>query len=421
MDSKIGALVIVLLLGTATACGGGTNHENVWLYVFNGYPGSDGMSMYGPSGTVTTGLGFGQRTPAPPPSVDRNLGTSFELVLEGAPQTFEVDLPLYDMYPHETATVFFKRRTGTDSIDDPMIFRHVQTGYREEANRCRLIFDNALSVQNDEIGVFDYLPAAKIRPSCSGYVDQIGTFDDTGQMVETPSGNQIEVGRPGLVDRIKETPWFFLAEAESGQVLDIRNEGDPTCGMVPENNRSTDGDKTEVIAGEHAVNFVWAPEAEIDFSSGSFRAPAPTRQYMNCIGWDPDKDPEQQNIKSEQVLACQKTQNNAEIVQLSNQINSYRFGTGIGLKLNDEPVPNGQCGFGTRVFSDFFNVFEEPQGEQPSRLATDIQFGPSQYFFWVLYGRPVNPLVEAWGANTPDRGGGFVDVPPYPGMQGTAR
>jgi hypothetical protein len=434
MDTKIGVFVVALWLGLAASCGG-QNNEQVWLYIFNGYPGAESMSMYGPSGTVTSSLSFGSRTPNPV-GVNRNLGTQFDLVLQGAPQSFEVELPLYDMYPHETATVFFKRRSSADTVDDPYLFRHVQTGYSDDndaRDRCRLIFDNGLSVQNDEIGNFNYIPLVKIRPSCTSFVGQIRSFDDTGQQITTPAGDTVQAGRPWLYSNDINHPsnryggrtpfnyqWFFPATAESGQVLDIRNRGQPACGNVAANKRGTGTAST--VAGEHTVNYVWAPPgSQVDYESGSLRAPPPTREYMNCIGWDPDKPPNRQNIRTEQVLKCRMTENSTQTVKLNREIVSYRFNTGIGLKEGGGKVPDDQCGFGTRMASDFFNVFEEPDGEMAQRVTRDIQFNPNQYYFWVTYGRPVNPLIESWGADTPDGGGGFVPLPDYPGLEGETR
>lgn len=410
MNTKWGGFLAIAVLAFATlGCGQSEGPETVYVNVFNGYPGSQSLSLYGPSGAVTTNLPFGERTQNFVP-VDRNLGTDFELVLDGAPQTFNVDIPLYNLYPQETVTVFFKRRTGEETVDDPQMFRHVQTGYSDDDNRCRLILDNGLSLKNDSIGQFNYVPLFKVQPACTGYVDQIGTYDDTGTTVETEAEEEIQVGRPGLFEKIQDNPWFIATDVGSGEVLDVRDA--QACSA---HNASGDTSRIEISAGDDTFAFTWAPGSEINYQSGSFRAQAPTRQYMNCIGWDPDKPKDKQKIRSEQVLECKRSPATTKPVQLGDELVSYRFRTGLGLDANGDSID--QCGFEVSMDSDFFNIFEDPaQGPSPEVRST-LTYPPNQYYFWILYGRPVNPKFEHWGANTPGRGGGFVELPRYPGAE----
>ena len=420
------ALLAALLLSVAPGCGNqGPKPETVWLHVFNAYPGVSSLSLYGPNGAVTTDLPFGKRTNSYQ-SVDRNLGTDFTLILEGAPTTFEISLPLYDMYPHESGTVFFKRRSGADTVDEPIVFRHVQTGYTEEDKQCRLILDNAISAQNDDIAIFNYVPAMKIRPSCTGYVDEIGTYNDRDQMAEAKNGQMIQVGRPWLHNtnnnkkpEFVRQPWFIPADAQGGGIVDVRNVKNGKCPALDSTPDDNKNKRDQQVVGEDTVEFIWAPQADVDYESGTFTAAPPTRQYMDCIGWDPDKNANRQSIESDQVDKCQGTQQTTDVVKLNNEVVSLRFPAGIGLKSNGDNLTSKQCGFEQTIMSDFFNVFKEPGDKKKKEAVTRmIKYKPSQYYFWVLYGRPVNPLVEEWGANTPGRGGGFVELPNYPGNAG---
>ena len=409
---------LILLTG---ACGDdGPVPEQVYLHVFNGYPGTNSMSLYGPSGTVTSNLGFGQRTDAPV-AVNRNLGSDFQMILSGAPSPFDINLPLYDLYPHETATVLFKRRTGSDTVDEPIILRHVQTGYTAKDGQCRILMDNGLSVQNDRIGQFNFIPSFKIKPTCTGYVEQIGSFRDSGLEVKTEAGKTIQVGRPGLYQRVKSNPWFIPADVNGGEVLDVRNVKQGNCKALDSSPQNNTNKQDSYVAGDNSVAFYWAPTASVEYDSGTFRSPAPTRQYMNCIGWDPDKPAGKQKVKSEQILECQRSEANAEVISLTGNSVSYYLSTGIGLKEDKngkrQAIPDDKCGFRVSILSDFYNIFAEDDEGTARRVRSTLQFNPSQYYFWVLYGRPLNPLVEQWGANTPKRGGGFVPVPDYPGDQ----
>lgn len=419
LDTKLGASALVIALVLAAGCGGQeTTPETVYLDVFNAYPGTSSMSMYGPSGAVATSLGFGQLSPGTPTPVNRNLGTEFELLLNGAPSTFEVDLPLYNLYPEETATVFFKRRSGAENVDTPIIFRHLRTGYKPKDRKCRLVFDNALSVDNDHIGQFNYLPVFKIRPSCTGYNLEIGSsFDDSKPLNVSTQAGTIEAGRPDLYQRIKNFPWFIPTEANSGEIVRAYNQGKPACGAY-----GNSGEQVSNPAGQNTIKWVWAGGAEIDYESGSFRAPPPSQQYMNCIGWDPDRPKSRQSIKSQQVKKCEQDQNTASPIKLNEEVVTLDFTTGIGLNKKDNPVPNQKCGAAVRVSTDFFNVFESSNKgnkNKAARVEKMITYKPSQYYYWVLYGRPVAPRIQEWGVyrkRNPEgktRGGRFIDPDPY--------
>lgn len=409
------ASIALLALTVLSGCSDSASaSETVYLHVFNAYPGTQSLSLYGPSGAVATDLPFGERTPSFR-EVDRNIGTDFELILDGAPTTFDIDIPLYDLYPNESATIFFKRRSGEDTIDDPLLLRHLQTGFNTKDQQCRLVYDNALSVNDDEIAVFNYIPLFKIRPTCTGYVDQIGSFKDSGQKITTKAGDKIEVGRPGLFDRIKSNPWFVPAETQDGDVLDVRNVRSGNCPAF-DSEPGTNNKRDFRVAGDKTFDFVWAGGArEVDWVGGTFLAPSPTRQYMECIGWDPDKPPGKQKIESEQVLKCRAGQHTADLVKLNNEVIRYEFSTGIGLidqnNGKSKKLSSKFCGFETTIISDFFNIFEDPGGGEKNLVKTTIKYPPSQYYFWVLYGRPVNPRIEKWGALSKGDGGGFIPIP----------
>lgn len=424
---------LLALTASASACGDDfSGGEFNFLHVFNGYPATQNLSLYGPQGTVAQNVEYGKRTQSFQ-RVNRNLGTSFEVLYEGTPQAANVSLPLYSLYPQETATVFFKRRTGSSSIAQPILYRHLQTGHDNSSvadqtgipdgfGLCRLVIDNALSVRDLNLTSFNFVTAMKMNPACTGYTRQVGSYDDSGTTVETESGRTIQVGRPRLwqtgdnADTPATRPWFFPAASDSGQVVDIRDPS--SCDVFGE----------QRVAGENGINFIWAGNVTGSFDEGNIRATLPTNQYMNCIGWDPDSPPEEQNIDSASVKRCQRGSVTLRNIESGSGIVRYQFPTGIGLKLNDEPVPPDQCGFGIRVYSDFFNIFVE-EGKSTRHFQDDVTFKPNQYHFWVLYGRPVNPRSEQWSAadavdktrpNAPKAGGGIVELDDYVREDGSA-
>ncbi|MFB6374865.1 MAG: hypothetical protein ABEN55_17490, partial [Bradymonadaceae bacterium] len=432
LDAKHGISALIVAMVLAVGCGNsGQVNERVWLDVFNAYPGTSSLSLYGPSSAVATNVNYGNLSPGQPTAVDRNLGTDFKLLLQGAPTSYDLELPLFNLYPDETATLMFKRRSGPKSVDAAM-YRQIRTGYSKKAQACRLVLDNALSVQNAEnnIAQYNYLPVFKIRPSCAGYNLKIGkSFDDSSDLtVSLQGGGSIDAGRPDLYKKIHEDPWFIPTAANSGEIIRTYNQtprGGPPCAAV-----SGSGEKETEAAGQRTVKWVWvgygAKEAEIDFSSGSFRAPPPSQQYMKCIGWDPDKKKNRQSIKSQQVIKCKGDQHKATAIKLGKEVSQLEFSTGIGLKKKNgkngklRPVPKTKCGTAIQVVSDFFNVFNKQKGKQ-NRIERMITYDPSQYYYWILYGRPIVPHVQHWSVKPPrkakgnkPRGGGYVKVEPRP-------
>lgn len=288
--------VVALSMVGMTSCGGegGEGNEVVHLYVFNGYAGSKSMSLYGPSGKVVTGLGYGQRT-AEPVAVDRNLGTNFKLVVDGAPQSIDTTFALFSLYPHETGTLLFKKRTG-QATASATIYRHVQS----RAQTCRLVFDNSLSLENEGLGQFGFLPLFELGNAANG-----------GYL----RNNEVEP-RPALMDFIDQNPYFALVphfEDEASLML--------------------------VHVG---------PGTRINFETGTFRAPKPTEEYVKCLGEDPADNAE----------TCQEYgEYTAHIYMPSNDGLQYVIDYVPGYL----GTPNS-CNTQFRIVSDFSNIFDPDSG-----------------------------------------------------------
>ncbi|MBA2662509.1 MAG: hypothetical protein H0U74_09465 [Bradymonadaceae bacterium] len=342
---SLGAVVAASLL-TVSACGdgGGGGGEVVNFYIFNGYAGSSSMSLYGPSGTIVTGLGFGARS-GEAIAIDRNLGTEFTLVLDGAPQSIDLTSPLFALYPHETGTMLLKRRSGLDEAD-ATTYRHVQSA----GNDCRIVFDNALSTLSDGLGNFGYMVAFDMTPAQAGYAD-------------------VRFPRTNLMTQVGRDSYYYLVTDEGGLSADLK--------------------------------MVWAgPGSRVDFVGGSVQTFSPTLEYEECLGEDPD---------GAQVLECQEPvlyrgtlyqPENTEqvIVNFQSTVNGSN---GLG-------GAAGTCNTKFRIFSDFFNIFDDER----KQLRGDVKYGGGNHMFWILYGRPVAPLVLEFATDDSDYP--YAELPAYP-------
>jgi hypothetical protein len=451
-------LTVAIVSGLLLAWGcGGRNDEVVYLDVFNGYPGSGALSVFGPTGAVTNGLPFGQRT-SNFTTINRNVGTSFQIQIEGATSTAETDLPLYSMYPHESATLFIKRRSGQGRVDTAFM-RHVRTGYKKEDRQCAMVFDNALSTGNPDIATYKYLPVFKVNPACAGYLPKLGSYREDGKDIDGPDylfrPNLVSTDRdgdgtaePGIVERF---PWFVATQSSEGDIIDVRNVAEGGCPAYSSKVGVDDGESSggegggsgsnspvrgQVIAGNSTVEFVWAPFRSIltlerarelqraggnvpsvDLESGSVVSAAPTREYLNCIGWNPNKSAADnveklQELKRQKIEKCKSGQFTSSPVTLGQQLTQYEMPAGLG-----KGVAGDTCGFQVRIASDFFTIFRRPSNDEPGGepISQTYTFPPSQFSFWVLYGRPIDPFVESWGVADKQSGGGFVRLPKYPG------
>lgn len=393
MGEKRGMCLGTMLLAGALAlasCGDEVGNETVYLHVFNAYAGAESISLYGPSGAVATNLPFGERTDQPV-AVDRNMGTDFTLVVDGAPEPADLSMPLYSMYPHETGTILFKRRESAEEVATPELYRHVQS---IAENSCRIVFDNALSAQNGNLANYNYAPIWNINPSCAPYIESLGTYSESDP----------DFGRPNLISQVEQNAWFVPVDTNVGEIIDIKE---------PASCPAFDGPQS--IARETSVKLIWAPHAGINFDTGRIFTQLTTRDYMECIGWDPLASPADNaaNIEPEDVFRCREGDvYEVAISELDGQVNVFQVPPGIG-----NGYDANTCGFPVRIASDFANIFvgDRDNGEI---VSDEIRFTPAQHYFWVLYGRPINPRFIKWGTRaSSDEGGTFTELPDYPGGQ----
>ncbi len=363
--------------GSSAAGGDGTNHEIVYVHVFNGYPGSQSLSLYGPSGRVVSNLPFGERTPEPV-AINRNYGSDFILVLDGAPQTFPLMQDLYALYPQETATFFVGQRQDTSATI--RVFRHIQS----ISPGCRLVLNNSLALQSEGLGQFSFIPGFDF----AGIIPLAGYDEAAEQAILDP-----EDQRPDLYNRINEFPYFAFVE--------VQDDDDEPTGT---------GERTTVWIGEEDRT-----DMNIDYASGTIISHPPSAEYIQCVleqeeADEDDEDFEEVDCGARQMYSGDTYSPGDDTVTQFVHYYPERFG---------HSANSGTCDTSFRIFSDFDNIFEGSHGHDGYnnnvRIDHHPSFGISDHYFFVLYGRPVEPKIEAWIASDRSTGGGFEDMDPYPG------
>ena len=388
--------IVLAALGALLSfgCGGngdGDSTEVVYMSVFNAYPGSTSLDLYGPSGTITTGLGFGERT-AEPVAVDRNLGSDFMLILDGAPQDFEIEEQVYSLYPQETATFMITRRD--DAAAQSKLFRHQQS----ISPSCRIVPDNSLALTNDPISTYAFI----VGWDFEGMVDVSEHDEDAEQdfidreNIDLPQ--QIQDRRDRLFAGIPDHPYFVFVPLEDDE------------------------------SASGTLEYVWiGPEDRVDppyvdFEEGSIFTHPNSREYIECLedeieGQEPeDGDP----IVIDEESDC-GMQREYELQLYEPAMDTptgwiYYYPETVGNTLSDEDA----CSADVRIFSDFDNIFEGDHGydgyENNVRVDISVESDVSEYFFFSLYGRPAqDPRIEKWrSSQIEEAGDGFVDMDDYP-------
>ena len=340
-------------------CGGdGGSSEAVYIHVFNAYPGSSSLSLYGPTGAIATGLAFGERTDEPV-LVDRNLGSEFTLLIDGSPETVGGSLQLFNLYPHETATFLVsKRREGADATFQ--MLRHVQSF----SNYCRIGVHNSLALSNDNIGEFSFL---------LGW-DFSNNLAAAGYDLQAENAHPTADGRTSLFNEINDNPYFVLSPVETAD-------------------------------GQTVLQFVWLGSMDdfdgprVDVAAGSVLTAPTTSDYLLCADLSPGEDCTSPRRYS-------TTSYGPDAGTISEMI-TYRPES-IG-------NPAGECGASWRIFGDFSNIFGLDNQGNPGLVDHEASFEPGNHLFFVLYGRPIQPLVETWASGDEESGGGFGDLESYPG------
>lgn len=388
-------MAICTLAASVLSCGEATSDESVFLYVINGYAGSNGLTLVGPTGTVTNGLKFGERT-AQPIEIDRSLGTDFTVLLDGTPEAVELKLELFSMYPQETGTLFLKRRAADTSVA-VSLYRHVQT----ISTDCVLTFENALSLDNNYTlnEQFTFAPEFRVAD-----IAEAGYRDETREAVQTPCG-PLPTPSPQPIPRdfteIAQDPYFFYVTCESSLLQNL-------------------------------LCYQWGDYGK-DFTSAVV-GPPPTLEYFECISGaievkQPVVDPplpfppadaqvqcpenpitwQDVNFSLEDILLCQ--------AHKRRDVEPARPGSTGNDSLN---IITSNCNRTFRLRSPGLETIFGPASGQTfgshgngGFVESTITVQPGSQHFYVLFGRPVNPLIWQWSS-----GENFVDLQAFPYFNG---
>lgn len=393
-------LILTLILGCGLiiySCGGGggggAGNEVINLHVLNGYPGSNSLTLYGPTGPIVQNLGFGQRT-VEPVSVDRNIGNDFMLIIDGAPQPFDFEQDLFSLHPHETATLFIKRRSGVNSVAFTL-FRHV----RSVAPACRLVLHNSLSVTNTAATNFNFLGgwdfSSDIRLGGYNSAAEDATFNSLESQFPDEDFSTLRARRNDMYTGINAHPFFVLVPSDLDEEEDI-------------------DDLTYVWIGpEDGVDIPL-----VDFEGGGVHTHPNSREFIRCLedvaegGEDADDDAEAEldfdTCGDRRTYTTQIFRPDAD-----GQVFYYHY---YPANMGHSGSDRNMCDASLRIFSDFSNIFSGDHGydgyEDNVRINVEPEFNVSDHYFFVLYGNPSNPEIAQWRASD-DFG---EPLPNYPGF-----
>lgn len=380
--------VVVAVLAAVLAFGCGQDGEDastVYLHVFNAYPGANSADVIGESGLIASNLPFGERTEEPV-AVDRSVGGELTLYLEGVPTEFDGDVGLYNLYPHETATLVIGHRSDAGQVEAGML-RHVQSGSTD----CRLVVNNLLSLTNEALGNYNFILGWNLAQALE---DPEGRETIAYNEAREQEELEQEDWRPNLYDDLEDHPYFALRPGGGG--------GDGAGDLIwlgPDN-------------PDNRADF-----PRIDFSEGTVQTAPITDDYIDCIEEREalreeledaaEEEDEEPDLSELEEFDCNAPVTYAAMIHepATAAIEYIHYPTELG---NRDPHT---CGLEHQIYSDFYNIFEGEHGQQHSeRLHHTTEFEPSDHYFLNVYGRPVNPLIESWRASDH-----FTEMPDYPG------
>ena len=394
-----------MLLATLTSCGDSSGGETVFLFIINGYTAAETLSVYGNAGPVVQGLAFGERSDAPI-EVDRNFGSTLTILLDGVPSTIDVEYDLFAMYPQETGTLFIKKRTGEETISTSL-FRHVQT----IDPGCQFTFENGLSLSNEytTAGGFSFLPEFRLESRAA-----TGYLDETQQPVPTECGNlpvptQAPIPRSGsgvpagevdiLAQLIDPDPYFFFVDCPSAAfantICPVWGESqveDEIIALPPTR------EYFECVAGAITVK---QPEGAmpLPFPSGDAQVQCPEGDITwDDVTVDPLAVAECKALKKYNATMA-KPDSGSQVITYSTR-NGNTLGCDMQFRIR---TPGLQTIFGPKSGD---TLGKHGDG---AYVESTVKIPPGSEHFFVLFGRPVNPLVWQWNS-----GENFVDLAPYP-------
>ena len=405
-----------------SGCGEG-GEEAVFLYFLHGYPGSGSMTVNGTQGVLVDNVPFGERhgdnvscepyaVDCLPKRVERQFGSEFNFKLENMTETVDVTADMFSMYPHETGTMVLTRRSDEAGVQ-ATILRHTQS----IDPTCGISFVNGLALTNEftsGVGLFDITPEVRVpedqfilgrflpNEGQREFITECGALPN-----DDPQHTSVLGEREAQIARVRESPWMLLdcnVEDEEGEALGgcLYRWGVPH----PDTGRVQIGEGGSFYRIMDTEEFYECVQGAI-----SIRQPTDTAeplfpdQEVQCPNEGRPLEWSDVDLNFESLIDCYKPiTSSAEMIApgAQQEIHSY-FGAAV-------------CNWDFRIRNTGQAIVFGPRGNDALgehqdgalvRSEVDIPLGSQR--FYVMIGRPVNPLVWQW-----DSADTFVDLSFYP-------
>lgn len=424
-NQRLCGLVASACLLAASGCGGDGGEESVFLYFINAYPGTSKLSVSSARGSLVTNVPFGERYGSSgscgpeaencgPVRVDRSFSSEWSVRMEAMPEVVDLDKDLFSMYPQETGTVVFTQRSDVADVQ-ASLFRHVQS----IDDFCRITFLNGLAGDNtyvegegDGIAKFSFAEewyfetaldialSARIdlNESDSPFISECGPLPTT-------DARHDNLQRPTVLERIGQDPWFFY---DCGGTEREPNVCIGRWGVRAPGKRAPLGSDGSFFGYRTSQEFYACVESAISIreEEGAIALPFPGVE-PSCppgpITWD-DVD-----VDYQAVALCMDPQRYS-----TNMLEPGTSDTRLSYVARSGDSPLCESRFRIRAGGGDI-IFGPSPGDDlgyhgngsPLESFVDIPAGSER--FYVLFGRPVNPLVWQWDSSLT-----FVDLSNFP-------
>ena len=391
------------------SCGETDSQDYFYLYVFNGYPGAEEITLYSTAGPLAEGLPFGQRTEEPV-LVDRNRFDGLvQMTAPGVPGIASISVDSFDFYPQETITLFVGRRQGPAQFEvrtlRHTLFTKGSQGTALTSTPCVINFQNALSVSNNGVGDerYDYQMEFRLRGPSAQAIYSASPGNGSGGALDQDVVTAC--GQRRLGDLLTGAATTQVQSLQAIQAEEQQDSGNWFF-LVR--------DTTSRLQNAQTYRFGnW-----LDPASDSISGVRSSRELAECVADILVPENQMQPVEE----ACNggfNVDNEAFISQCAARL-PY---TGVTVRADD---PQGQLLYSNLLYNGMTGVCEAevrlrtrvvdsiflPPKRDGAPPSFSIQYPAYTWQYMVVYGRPIDPLVEQF--NTFQYSVNFEDVE-YPG------
>ncbi len=212
-------------------CGAADGDEIVYLHVVHGYAGAASLSMYGPEGSIVTGLQFGTATDEPIAFDRSNFDGTLTIVMDNVPGAAPVTVDLFALYPQETVTLFVQRRSNLSEIQVTPIRHHVFSPAGRVGNtpQCYIAPRNLLSLSENDFSAFEGAFSYMVQMRASADLISRAYNPTLEQTILTEcgplsvaelgsEGQRIQAERARVLTEISANPLLFPVQATESNV-----------------------------------------------------------------------------------------------------------------------------------------------------------------------------------------------------------